>query len=71
MTTLIIYESTSGSKRRCDARCHDAKGEKCVCICEGANHGKGLKQAMEDTRKLAVDVAECVINPAVYQITLL
>ena len=26
-------------KRRCDAACHQAKDEKCNCICEGRFHG--------------------------------
>ena len=27
---------------RCDAKCHDAKGDKCKCVCAGLNHGVGL-----------------------------
>lgn len=72
MTTLIIYETTGGTKRRCDARCHDAKGEKCECICVGANHGVGVKQAMVNTRNMAagwID-ASAKVNPDVYQIPL-
>jgi len=37
MTTLMVE-----GKRRCDARCHNAKKPKCRCICGGGNHGGGL-----------------------------
>jgi len=35
----IIYEETSEGKRRCDARCHQARDTNCRCICGGAYHG--------------------------------
>ena len=28
-------------KRRCDAKCRNAKGTECHCICGGVNHGVG------------------------------
>ena len=27
-------------ERRCDASCHEAREEKCTCICGGRNHGR-------------------------------
>ena len=55
MTTLLTYENGS-VRRRCDARCHDAKGEDCECICNGMNHGAGARQAVANTQKLMEDV---------------
>ena len=52
MTTLITAGNSEGS-RRCDARCYNAKGPKCDCICGGRNHGAGLQQAGENTREMA------------------
>lgn len=50
MTTLIICKPTDGTAtRRCDARCYNAKGPKCNCICEGMNHGKGFNIAIRNT----------------------
>lgn len=34
---------------RCDARCYNARGGNCSCICGGANHGAGLDRAMDNT----------------------
>lgn len=53
MTTLITYGSSGGDKGRCDAKCYGAKRADCNCICGGANHGKGLAVASEQTAKLA------------------
>jgi hypothetical protein len=47
--TLISYQSSGGDKGRCDARCYNAKHDPCNCICRGANHGKGLTVAAENT----------------------
>ena len=51
MTLISVYNS-GGCVRRCDAKCHDAKEAKCVCICGGVFHGQGsgtpeLRQVME------------------------
>jgi len=44
MTTLIIC--TDGeSIRRCDAKCYNATGETCTCVCGGMNHGVGESAA--------------------------
>ena len=48
MPTLMTMGNSEG-ERRCDARCYDATGPECDCICGGMNHGKGLKAATENT----------------------
>jgi len=48
MTTLIAAYDSSGCIGRCDARCYNAKGERCRCICGGRNHGVGLQKALEN-----------------------
>ncbi|MDA8122573.1 MAG: hypothetical protein M0Z38_08425 [Deltaproteobacteria bacterium] len=52
MTTLITVGNSEG-KRRCDARCHDAKSIDCDCVCGGMNHGKGEAAARENTQRFA------------------
>ncbi len=41
MATLISWTTNEGEKGRCDARCHNAKGENCKCCCCGHYHGAG------------------------------
>lgn len=53
MATLIAVYNSEGCVGRCDARCYDATGPECDCICRGANHGAGLKRAQDNTRELA------------------
>ena len=55
--TLISCGHSEG-ERRCDARCDDADGGHCDCVCGGANHGKGLAQALTNTQQLAEEVLE-------------
>ena len=55
--TLITIGNSEGS-RRCDARCYDAKGPDCDCICGGKNHGKGLQVATKNTRDMIADWSE-------------
>jgi len=50
VATVIAVYNSEGCVGRCDARCHDAKGFDCNCICGGANHGVGEKIAREDSR---------------------
>lgn len=49
MATLMTFKSASGKKERCDARCYNAKNEKCTCCCGGRNHGKGFVEAFKTT----------------------
>ena len=53
MTTLIAVYNSGGCVGRCDARCYDAAGEPCDCICGGRNHSAGKQQAIDNTRELA------------------
>jgi len=50
MATLIYVGTSSREVGRCDAKCYNAKGPVCKCCCGGANHGVGLRQAVENTR---------------------
>lgn len=56
MATLIQETHSCGSRRRCDARCYNATGKKCTCICGGRNHGVGLKKAIENTREIVEEL---------------
>lgn len=51
MTTLLSVGNSEGT-RRCDARCYDAEGGQCDCVCGGKNHGVGLKRAVDNTREM-------------------
>jgi len=33
--------------RRCDSRCHNAKGTRCQCWCNGRYHALGHKKAIQ------------------------
>ncbi|MBA7581118.1 hypothetical protein ES708_23018 [subsurface metagenome] len=53
MATIMSSGNSSGTKGRCDARCHNAKNPKCVCCCGGRFHGSarqpgGIEQAVRD-----------------------
>lgn len=52
MSTLIVSSSAHGSRRRCNAKCYNARRPECDCICGGANHGVGECQARQNTRDL-------------------
>jgi len=69
MTTLISWQDGGGSKGRCDARCHNAKRQKCECICGGRNHGVGLKQAAKNTKDMLkiLDQDRCRVNTEAIQ----
>lgn len=41
MTVLLAEKGFGSGERRCDARCHTARGGKCTCICHGRYHGRG------------------------------
>jgi hypothetical protein len=51
--TLIHVGNSSGTVGRCDAKCYDATGPDCDCVCGGRNHGQGLAGAMDNTREHA------------------
>ncbi|MDD5701388.1 MAG: hypothetical protein PHU23_04980 [Dehalococcoidales bacterium] len=63
MTTIMSWGNSSGTKGRCDARCHNAKGEKCKCMCGGRFHGKsrqpgGVEQAIREAWDSAIPEIE-------------
>lgn len=47
MTTLIHAQGAGAG--RCDAKCYDAQGVECECVCGGMNHGAGIAGAIENT----------------------
>ena len=55
MSTLISTYNSDGCVGRCDLRCYNAVTLRCVCVCGGVNHGVGLKQAIANTQKLAIE----------------
>lgn len=55
--TLMSCGNSDGV-RRCDERCYGATGGTCDCVCGGANHGKGLAQALQNTAKLAEELLD-------------
>ena len=52
MTTLIAIYTGDGLTGRCDAKCYNAWGPECHCICRGGNHGVGRHEAIASTREL-------------------
>ena len=53
MTALIAVWTGDGCAGRCDAKCCNAWGPECHCICQGGNHGLGRQEAIASTRELA------------------
>ncbi|MBA7594292.1 hypothetical protein ES703_01232 [subsurface metagenome] len=63
MATIMSWGNSSGTRGRCDARCHNAKHPKCVCMCGGRFHGSanqpgGVEQTVRDYWDDVVDEAE-------------
>jgi hypothetical protein len=52
MTLIAVYTS-DGCEGRCNAKCYNATESACTCVCGGANHGAGLAQATDNTRRYA------------------
>ncbi len=52
MATVLAVYNSQGCVGRCDARCHEAQGDVCHCICGGANHGVGAAQAAANAAAL-------------------
>jgi len=51
MTTLIAAYNGDRCIGRCDAKCHNAIGPVCTCICGGKNHGVGSQKAAENVQQ--------------------
>ncbi|HOT98908.1 MAG TPA: hypothetical protein PKZ83_17430 [bacterium] len=60
MATLIKSESSDGHRRLCSAKCYNAHGTDCTCICNGMNHGVGPQQAAQNTQNLTEELVEIV-----------
>jgi hypothetical protein len=56
MSVILTFTGKDGKTRRCDAKCYNAKGVKCQCICGGRGHGAGLNDA--------IDHIVCWLDPA-------
>jgi len=52
MTTYMTWETAGGKKGRCDAKCHNARGQKCRCMCRGNLHGSAIGKTPEEARRL-------------------
>ena len=51
--------TVEGKKRQsCNSLCYNAKHDKCDCVCGGANHGVGLKQAITNTEQAKLNSHE-------------
>ena len=53
MTALIAVYTGDGCAGRCDAKCYNAWGPECHCVCRGGNHGVGRQEAIGNMRELA------------------
>jgi hypothetical protein len=53
VTALIAVFTGDGCVGRCDAKCYNAWGPECHCICRGGNHGAGKQEAIATTREMA------------------
>lgn len=56
----LIQCGNSDSTRRCDAKCYQATGPECDCVCGGINHGRGRECAIDNTRALAGELLRAV-----------
>ena len=56
MVVLISQKTSGGRTRTCNSRCYQAKGSTCVCICSHANHGVGIKVAIENTERMTQEL---------------
>ncbi len=52
-------------KRRCDAVCHNALGEKCGCICQGKFHGSSV---LPSKAEAAAEVKKILRDKAIKQV---
>lgn len=46
---ILLTYSDDETTRKCDARCYDATGGICECICGGMNHSAGVEEAISNT----------------------
>lgn len=48
---IVVHNPRGGGS--CDARCYNATGNHCQCVCQGANHGAGADQALRNAARHA------------------
>lgn len=53
MPTLIVVKDSKRITHRCAERCYNAISRPCRCVCQGTNHGLGLKKALIRTALFA------------------
>ena len=70
MTTLLAVRAPAFGTIRCDRRCHQAKGRRCNCVCDGLYHGLGDGSsylvdavAIWQPRLLALYAEDAVLHP--------
>jgi len=51
MTTLLTARADGRVIGRCNQSCYASTGRRCQCICDGANHGLGFRQALNRNTK--------------------
>jgi hypothetical protein len=58
----VLEAMVDGRIRRCDSRCHNAKGKKCACLCQGIYHGAiwrgGLNALLVEHQKALIEDIE-------------
>lgn len=68
MTTIILRKNKDGAiTGMCNARCYNAKGKKCHCVCGGDNHGKGINYAIMNTSRCS-KAFQSLFNPGEIEI---
>jgi hypothetical protein len=58
MGALLRVTDSEGHSETCDARCYNAIGPDCSCICGGENHGKGFDFAKQNTHMHGMDMMD-------------
>lgn len=73
MAILLLHKNAQGVMTgKCDARCYNAKGLRCRCVCGGLCHGKGKNNAIleialfSDILEATKQPGDFIINPNQY-----
>jgi hypothetical protein len=58
-----MYVKVGGNAiQRCDAKCYDAKAQKCTCCCGGKNHAVGFQQAVDNVKEQFGPVVDVMLE---------
>lgn len=60
MATLLKMKTAGGNQRFCSAKCYNAHGHDCTCICNGANHGVGPDKAAQNVQAISQELVRHV-----------